>query len=68
MTGLNNIMIIDVSYDESVEQEDLCVFSHKQTLEQLKSRVDNNPRIKYSDMFEVPDEDLQFYVYEAIYE
>ena len=61
-------MIIDVSYDESVEQEDLCVFCHKQTLEQLKSRVDNNPRIKYSDIFEVPDEDLQFYVYEAIYE
>ena len=65
---MKNIMVTDVSYDKSVEQENICVFCKKQTLEQLKSRIDNNPKIKYSDIFEVPDDDLQFYIYEAIYE
>ena len=65
---MKNIMVTDISYDKSEEQEDICVFCDKQTLEQLKSRLDSNPRIKYTDIFEVPDEDLKFYIYEAVYE
>ena len=65
---MRNIMVTDFSYDKSEEQENICVFCEKQTLEQLKSRIDNNPKLKYTDIFEVNDDDLQFYLYEAIYE
>jgi hypothetical protein len=65
---MKNIMVTDVSYDESDEQESVCVFTDKMTLDQLKIKLDKNPRVKYTDIYEVDDNDLQFYVYESIWE
>jgi hypothetical protein len=65
---MKNIMVTDVSYGESDEQESVCVFTDKMTLDQLKIKLDKNPRVKYTDIYEVDDNDLQFYVYESIWE
>ena len=65
---MKNIMVTDFLSEESDEEENVCFFTEKMTLEQVQKIIDTNSSISYSDMFEVSNEDLQFYVYEPIWD
>ncbi|BCD92257.1 hypothetical protein fh0823_23960 [Francisella halioticida] len=54
-----NIMVTDFN-----NQDNVCIFTDKLlTVDSIKSTLDNKNQT-YSDIFEVKDDKLQFYMYE----
>ena len=65
---MRNIMVTDLLSEESDEEENVCFFTQKMTLDQVQKIMESKSNISYSEIFEVPNEDLQFYVYEPIWD
>jgi len=55
---MRNIMVTD--YDN---EANVAIFTETLTVEEVKKRLEKKGD-KYSDIFEVPDDDLQHYCYE----
>ena len=64
---MKNIMVINMAY-RSQELESVCVLTETITIEIVKTKLDENPNIQYTDIFEVEDNDLQLYDDEPIHE
>jgi hypothetical protein len=65
---MKNIMVTDFLSEELDEEENVCFFTEKMTLDQVQKVMESKSNISYSEIFEVSNEDLQFYVYEPIWD
>jgi len=62
---MKNIMVINMAY-KLQEPESVCVLTKTITIDTVKTKLDENPNIQYTDIFEVEDNDLQLYDGEPI--